>query len=423
MLNVKYRQRNPDMPLVDKSKIRQEYSSLLPVAGIRLGTAAAGIKYKGRDDLLLVEIADDAQVAAVFTQNSFCAAPVLVARKHLSAKPPRYLLINAGNANAGTGNQGIENALACCNAIAEIAQCSAEEILPFSTGVIGEHLPLDRIVKALPAAVSGLDEERWQVAAKAIMTTDTLPKAISRTLHIEDHAITVSGIAKGAGMICPNMATLLSYVATDVAMSPDILQNVLQQVTEKTFNRITVDGDTSTNDACVIIATGKSTLPVIDSMEHPHFAAVVELITEVFAFLAKAIIRDAEGATKLVDVLVSQGEDESECKAVAYTIAHSPLVKTALFASDPNWGRILAAVGRAGIDNLNIDNIQIALNDVQIVSNGGVDPGYNEALGQKAMQQDDINIHVKLGRGTASANVWTCDLSYDYVKINAEYRT
>ena len=411
------------MSQLDKQLIQQEWSALQPVPGVRLGTAAAGIKYQDRDDLLLIEISEGAQVAAVFTQNAFCAAPVVVAKQHLSAASPRYLLVNAGNANAGTGHQGIENAIACCRASAEAAHCRADQVLPFSTGVIGEHISVDSFVTALPAAVSNLDENHWQAAAKAIMTTDTLPKGISRSLRIEGHEISVSGLAKGAGMICPNMATLLSYVATDAAMSPELLQSTMQQVVAKTFNSITVDGDTSTNDASVLIATGKSSLPVIETAEHPHYKQVLGLINEVFEFLAKAIIRDAEGATKLVNVTVIQGADQAECEAVAYTIAHSPLVKTALFASDPNWGRILAAIGRAGIENLDITNIQIELNDVRIVSNGGVDAGYSEALGQQAMQQDDININVSLGRGNTSANVWTCDLSYDYVKINAEYRT
>jgi len=411
------------MSQLDKQQIHQEWSSLQPVPGVRLATVAAGIKYQDRDDLLLMELDDGAQVAAVFTQNAFCAAPVVVAKQHLFAATPRFLLVNAGNANAGTGQAGIDNAIACCKATAELAHCEADEVLPFSTGVIGEHIPVEGFAAALPAAVSNLDENNWQAAAKAIMTTDTIAKGISRTLQIDGHDITVSGIAKGAGMICPNMATLLSYVATDVVMSPKLLQSTIQNAVAKTFNSITVDGDTSTNDACVLIAPGKSSLPIIETVENPHYQQVAGLISEVFMFLAKSIIRDAEGATKLVDVSVTQGADKDECEAVAYTIAHSPLVKTALFASDPNWGRILAAVGRAGIENLDITNIQIELNGVRIVSNGGVDARYSEALGQQAMQQDDISININLGRGSASACIWTCDLSYDYIKINAEYRT
>ena len=394
-----------------------------PVSGVRLGTAAAGIKYQDRDDLLVIEFDDESRVAAVFTQNAFCAAPVVVAKQHLSTASPRYLLINAGNANAGTGQVGIENALACCRAAAEVAHCQVDQVLPFSTGVIGEHILVENFVSTLPAAFSDLQEDNWQAAANAIMTTDTIAKGISRSMQIDGHEITVSGIAKGAGMICPNMATLLSYVATDVAMSQELLQSSMQQIIAKTFNSITVDGDTSTNDASVLIATGKSSLPVIESADDPSYKQVLGLISEAFEFLAKAIIRDAEGATKLVNVSVTQGVDREECETVAYTIAHSPLVKTALFASDPNWGRILAAVGRAGVKDLDISNIDIELNAVRIVSNGGVDANYSEALGQQAMQQDDINIDVNLGRGNVSANVWTCDLSYDYVKINAEYRT
>lgn len=411
------------MSQLDKQQINQECLALKPVSGVRLGTAAAGIKYQDRDDLLVIEFDDESRVAAVFTQNAFCAAPVVVAKQHLSTASPRYLLINAGNANAGTGQVGIENALACCRAAAEVAHCQVDQVLPFSTGVIGEHILVENFVSTLPAAFSDLQEDNWQAAANAIMTTDTIAKGISRSMQIDGHEITVSGIAKGAGMICPNMATLLSYVATDVAMSQELLQSSMQQIIAKTFNSITVDGDTSTNDASVLIATGKSSLPVIESADDPSYKQVLGLISEAFEFLAKAIIRDAEGATKLVNVSVTQGVDREECETVAYTIAHSPLVKTALFASDPNWGRILAAVGRAGVKDLDISNIDIELNAVRIVSNGGVDANYSEALGQQAMQQDDINIDVNLGRGNVSANVWTCDLSYDYVKINAEYRT
>ena len=411
------------MSNLNKQHIHQEFASMRPVAGVRVGTAAAGIKYKNRDDVLLVEIGRNAHVAAVFTQNAFCAAPVVVSRKNLSVASPRYLLINAGNANAGTGSPGIDNANACCKSVSELTQSQPDEVLPFSTGVIGEHLPVDKIATALPVAINHLEQDNWQAAATAIMTTDTVPKGLSRSVVIDGHDVNITGIAKGAGMICPNMATLLSYVACDAAVSNELLQIMLQQIVGKTFNRISVDGDTSTNDACVLIATGQSGLPLIDSVDHPHYEQVVTAVTEVFEFLAKAIIRDAEGATKLVNVTVNQGKDITECEAVAYTIAHSPLVKTALFASDPNWGRILAAVGRADIANLDVDKINIDLNGVRIVTAGGRDAAYTEAQGQHAMQQDDIAIDVNLGRGNASANVWTCDLSYDYVKINAEYRT
>ncbi|MCI0507713.1 MAG: bifunctional glutamate N-acetyltransferase/amino-acid acetyltransferase ArgJ [Gammaproteobacteria bacterium] len=411
------------MTKIDKQDIQREYASMQPVAGVRLGSAAAGIRYKGRDDIVLFELCDTAQTAAMFTTNVFCAAPVVIAKNNLANASPRYLLVNAGNANAGTGQQGMDDANACCHAIAELAECEAEQVLPFSTGVIGQYLPVGKIVKALPAALDNLREDNWLSAARTIMTTDTAPKGVTRKAVIDGHEITVTGIAKGAGMICPNMATLLSYVATDAALPAALLQATLAQAVNKTFNRITVDGDTSTNDACVLMATGKSSLPLIDGIGNPNYNRMLNLVTEVFEFLAKAIIRDAEGATKLVNVTVTQGASENECKQVAYTIAHSPLVKTALFASDPNWGRILAAVGRAGVSKLDIRKVKIELNGVCIVSNGGVDATYTEALGQQAMQPADIEINVALGRGSATANVWTCDFSYDYVKINAEYRT
>ncbi|MGD8884825.1 MAG: bifunctional glutamate N-acetyltransferase/amino-acid acetyltransferase ArgJ [Gammaproteobacteria bacterium] len=411
------------MSELTKQIIEQECSALQAVAGVRVGTAAAGIKYQGRDDLLLMEITEDAEVAAVFTRNAFCAAPVVVAREHIAKSTPRYLLINAGNANAGTGQQGIDDSERCCDAVSELMQCQSEAVLPFSTGVIGEYLPVDRMVENLPQAIGQLEENVWPSAANAIMTTDTVPKGVSRSAVIDGHKVTVSGIAKGAGMVCPNMATLLSFVACDAALSNGLLQQLLKQAVEKTFNRITVDGDTSTNDACVLIATGQSGLPLIHSSDHPAYAQLLQLVTDVLEFLARAIIRDAEGATKLVNVTVKQGKEVSECETVAYTIAHSPLVKTALFASDPNWGRILAAVGRAGIADFEIDKVNIELNGVRIVTAGGRDNGYTEEQGKQAMAQDEIAIEVDLGRGDAEANIWTCDLSYDYVKINAEYRT
>jgi glutamate N-acetyltransferase/amino-acid N-acetyltransferase len=348
---------------------------------------------------------------------------VVVAREHIAKSTPRYLLINAGNANAGTGQQGIDDSERCCDAVSELMQCQSETVLPFSTGVIGEYLPVDRMVENLPQAIGQLEENVWTSAANAIMTTDTVPKGVSRSAVIDGHKVTVSGIAKGAGMVCPNMATLLSFVACDAALSNGLLQQLLKQAVEKTFNRITVDGDTSTNDACVLIATGQSGLPLIHSSDHPAYAQLLQLVTDVLEFLARAIIRDAEGATKLVNVTVKQGKEVSECETVAYTIAHSPLVKTALFASDPNWGRILAAVGRAGIADFEIDKVNIELNGVRIVTAGGRDNGYTEEQGKQAMAQDEIAIEVDLGRGDAEANIWTCDLSYDYVKINAEYRT
>lgn len=408
---------------MNKQLLESEWGSLRSVAGVRLATVPAGIRYKGRDDVVLLEVSDESQVVGVFTQNAFCAAPVVVAKQHLEASEPRFLLVNAGNANAGTGQAGINNANASCEAVGEQMHCSANQVLPFSTGVIGEHLPVDKIVEALPKLKAGLSENNWQAAARAIMTTDTAPKAVTRSAVIDGHSVTVTGIAKGAGMICPNMATLLSFIATDAAVSKPLLQSLVGELASNTFNRITVDGDTSTNDACILIATGKSKMPILENDDDERLQPLQDLLHEVFNYLAVAIICDAEGASKLVNVAVLQGANSQECDLVARTIAHSPLVKTALFASDPNWGRILAAVGRAGLEHLEINKIKILLNGVCIVSDGGRDNHYREEMGASAMKQDRIDIEIHLGRGTATANIWTCDLSYDYVKINAEYRT
>jgi len=394
-----------------------------PVAGVALGSAAAGIKYKHRDDLTLIQLHEAAISAAVFTQNAFCAAPVVVARSHLGQSIPRYLLINAGNANAGTGDQGVNDAIACCRAVSEQGGCEASQVLPFSTGVIGENLPLASITHALPEAFNALSESGWQTAAKSIMTTDTVPKGITRQAEINGHTITMTGIAKGVGMICPNMATLLSYVATDAGVSAPLLQECLEDLVSQSFNRISVDGDTSTNDACVLVATGQSPLTLIDNKHSQEYREFFALASDVFEFLAKALVKDGEGATKLVTVAVEQGITEDECRKVAYTIAHSPLVKTALFASDPNWGRILAAVGRAGLQDLDVTQLNIFLDDVCIVLQGRRDGDYTEARGQQVMDRDEITITVQLGRGEAESRVWTCDFSYDYVKINAEYRS
>ncbi len=386
------------------------------VNGIKLGTACAQIKQAKRDDLALLELAPESSCAAVFTRNAFCAAPVTVAREHLAATNPRYLLINSGNANAGTGARGLEDARSCCEAVAKLTNCAVNEVLPFSTGVIGQALPVEKIKAALPAAIAALDSEAWQQAAEAIMTTDTVPKLASVK---EPFAIT--GIAKGSGMIKPDMATMLSYVATDVKAPASVLQAALNQAVEKSFNRITVDSDTSTNDACVLIATGKGL--AIDSTDHPAFMDFSKAVTDICLELAQAIVRDGEGATKFIIVSVEQGASEQECLDVAYTIAHSPLVKTAFFASDPNWGRILAAVGRSGIEEFDINAVKIYLDDVCIVENGGVADTYTEQQGQEVMNKTDITISVLLGRGQYQDTVYTSDLSYDYVKINAEYRT
>ncbi|MBT5231427.1 MAG: bifunctional glutamate N-acetyltransferase/amino-acid acetyltransferase ArgJ [Methylococcales bacterium] len=393
-------------------------TELLPISGVSLATTNAGVKQAERDDVLLMALAEGSEVAAVFTQNAFCAAPVVLAKTHLAATKPQYLLVNSGNANAGTGEPGMQAALETCEAVAANTRCAADAVLPFSTGVIGELLPSAKIADAVPALLSSLSENHWVAAAKAIMTTDTMAKGISQTVDIGGQTITITGIAKGSGMICPNMATMLSYVATDAKVDAALLQKTLSEGVDRSFNSITVDGDTSTNDACVLVATGSSNVSV--SGFESEFKAAVELVLK---HLAQSIIRDGEGATKFVSVIVDSANDDAEAKQVAYTVAHSPLVKTALFASDPNWGRILAAVGRAGIDNLDVNLIDISLGDVCIVEAGGKAQSYTEAQGQAVMLGSEIIIRVTLNRGDCSRTVWTTDLSYDYVKINAEYRT
>jgi glutamate N-acetyltransferase/amino-acid N-acetyltransferase len=394
-----------------------------PVTGIRLGTAAAGVSYPDREDLLVIELPVGATCAAVFTRNAFCAAPVLVAREHLRRDNPRYLLVNAGNANAGTGEQGIADAGACCEALARLVSCEIQQILPFSTGVIGEFLPVERLTGALPQATAELSENGWPKAARAIMTTDTRPKLESRRVSIDGEQVTVTGIAKGAGMIRPDMATLLVYVATDLALAPELLRECLMQAVEPSFNAITVDGDTSTNDACVLMASGTAALPIVSSAQSPAFSVLCNTVRQVCMDLARGVIRDGEGATKLVEVVVESAADREEGRSVAYAIAHSPLVKTALFASDPNWGRILAVVGRAGVPDLDINGVEIWMDDVCIVRDGVRALDYTEAAGQAVMDRAELAITVRLGRGTADTRVLTCDLSYDYVRINAEYRT
>jgi len=392
------------------------------VDGIRLSATAAGIKASGKRDMVLIEICEKASTAAVFTRNAFCAAPVILSRRHLAQQPTRYLLINSGNANAGTGEQGVRDAYACCEAVAIDTGCAVEEVLPFSTGVIGELLPVDTIKKGLRNAIDKLAPEGWSDAAHGIMTTDTVPKGVSRQITLHDETITVTGIAKGSGMIRPDMATMLAYIATDAKIEQATLQRCLEGAVAASFNSITVDGDTSTNDACVLIATGKSSLPFLREGSEA-FAKLSETITEVCIELAQAIVRDGEGATKFMTVEVLQGANDAEARQVAYAIAHSPLVKTAFFASDPNWGRILAAVGRAGIANLDVGKIAIYLDEVCIVWEGQRSKDYQEQQGVKVMKRDQITIRVLLGRGTHNARVWTCDFSYDYVRINAEYRT
>ncbi len=397
--------------------------NLLAVEGIRLGVAAAGIRYADRNDLVLVEIAEGSQCAAVFTKNAFCAAPVVVCRQHLAISTPRFLVINSGNANAGLGEAGMQASKDCCAAVAELGDCSTEQVLPFSTGVIGENFPTQTLVDGLPAAQIDLDKNHWLPAAKAIMTTDTIAKGISEQVSIDGHTITITGITKGSGMIRPDMATMLAYIATDANVSSDVLDSCLRQAVDNSFNRITVDGDTSTNDACLLIATAKAGNDCITEVDSAQAKILFEAVAKVSKHLSESIIRDAEGVTRLMNIVVEQGNSESECDAVAFTVAHSPLVKTALFAGDPNWGRILAAVGRAGVLDLDVDKIQIYLDDVCIVHNGSRDLSYTEEAGQAVMQQEELTVTIKLGRGDATTCVQTSDLSYDYVKINAEYRS
>ncbi|OAI24367.1 bifunctional glutamate N-acetyltransferase/amino-acid acetyltransferase ArgJ [Methylomonas koyamae] len=398
-----------------------DFPTMYAVKGIKLGSSNAGIKQTVRDDILVIEMAEGGSCAAVFTQNAFCAAPVHIAKAHLSQNP-RWLLVNSGNANAGTGKQGLQDAFACCAGLAGEVDALAQQVLPFSTGVIGEPLPVEKLAAALPAAVANLAESHWDRAARAIMTTDTFPKGASLQLDIGGHPVAITGISKGAGMIQPNMATMLGFIATDAKIEQGLLQECLNATVEQSFNRITVDGDTSTNDACVVLASGCSAAPeILPGSE--HLATFGAALATVCKRLAELIIRDGEGATKLMRIIVEQARDSGEALQVAKTIAHSPLVKTAFFASDPNWGRILAAVGRAGVENMELEKIEIYLGTVCIVENGGRAPSYTEQDGQRVMSQQEIDVTVRLGRGTASEQVLTCDFSYDYVKINAEYRT
>ena len=400
-----------------------QFPQMNPVAGVRLGTTCAGIKKPGRRDLVVMELAELSQAAAVFTRNAFCAAPVLLAKKHLENSSPRYLLINTGNANAGTGQQGLADALQCCEALASLTQTSSDSVLPFSTGVIGEPLAVERLSAGLPTALADLHEDGWQDAAWGILTTDTRPKGSSTHFEWQGKTVNITGIAKGAGMIRPDMATMLAFVATDAQVSSGLLQTLLSKAVGASFNRITVDGDTSTNDACVLVATGQSGVLVPDAEQSALFQQFSAAITEVCVDLAQQIIRDGEGASKFVTVLVEQGKNAGECLQVAYTVAHSPLIKTALFASDPNWGRILAAVGRAGLEDLEVSRVNIWLDDVCIVSGGGVAISYREEKGQAVMSRDEMTIRVELGRGDCCETVWTTDLSHDYVSINADYRS
>jgi glutamate N-acetyltransferase / amino-acid N-acetyltransferase len=398
--------------------------TLHPVPGVKLGITMAGVRKANRRDLSVITLAEGSQVAGVFTSNRFCAAPVQLCRKHLaSGTGPRAIVINTGNANAGTGEDGLVRAFSTCVALARHLELAPEQVLPFSTGVIMEPLPNDRIEAGLPAALADLKEDNWGVAAEAIMTTDTLPKAASRQLRIGGKTVTVTGISKGAGMIRPNMATMLSFVATDAVIAPALMQSLVREAADLSFNRITIDGDTSTNDSFVVVATGQAGHAPITSVDSADGAALREALVSVAQQLAQAIVRDGEGATKFITVQVDAGGSEAECQQVAYAIAHSPLVKTAFFASDPNLGRILAAVGYAGIADLDQTKIDLFLDDVHVAKQGGRNPSYREEDGQRVMKQSEIDVRVVLNRGVASATVWTCDLSYDYVKINADYRS
>ena len=394
-------------------------SEILAVDGIRLSSGAAGIRYKDRDDLLVVEIAEGSSVAGVFTQNRFCAAPVLLCREFLAVNTPRYLVVNSGNANAGTGQKGLENARQVCQSLADLQGVPVEQVLPFSTGVIGEQLPVEPFIKTFPKVLEGLDAGNWSQAASAIMTTDTVPKVFSKQLNIDGKTVTITGIAKGSGMIEPNMATMLGYVATDAEIETSLLQSMLKQSTDLSFNSITVDGDTSTNDALVLIATGKSGV-TIDS---DNTAVFLDALNEVCLYLAQAIIRDAEGATKFVTLTVDTAPDLETARAIAFTVARSPLVKTALFASDPNWGRLLAAIGRSPVKALDISKLSLRLGDTPLIEGGEPVATYTEAKGQLEMNKSEITIRISLNVGEANTSVWTSDLSHDYVTINAEYRS
>ena len=393
------------------------------VKGVKIGSAEAYVRYPNRRDLVIFEFAEGTNVAGVFTQNAFCAAPVHICKAHLAETNPRYLVINTGNANAGTGPLGMQNAQATCSKLAELTKLSSNQILPFSTGVIGEQLPMDRLLTGLQPGLSTLDANAWVDAATGIMTTDTLPKGASEQFELDGITYTMTGISKGAGMIRPNMATMLGFIATDAPIARPLVRQMLKVAVEQSFNRITIDGDTSTNDSCIFAATGQAGGAEIASQDDSRYVAILEVLSRVMKRLAQLIVRDGEGATKFITVAVEGGAHIQECCDIAYSIAHSPLVKTAFFASDPNWGRILAAIGYAGVKDLDVAKIQVWLDDVQICKDGGAAEDYTEEAGAKVMSQPEITIRVDLGRGNAKDTVYTCDLSYDYVKINADYRS
>ena len=398
-------------------------SSLLPVKGVQLGFAEANIRKQNRKDLLVIQLDEGSKVAGVFTKNQFCAAPVTLCKQHLSeGKAIRALVVNTGNANAGTGESGMQHAVKTCEALANLLNLTPKQILPFSTGVILEPLPVDKLIAGLPACVSALKEDNWLNAAEAIMTTDIVAKGYSKQIQLGGKTITITGISKGSGMIHPNMATMLGYIATDAAISQQALNQLIDHAVNRSFNCITVDGDTSTNDSLILMATGQSGVAEIQA-NTPEYEQLRDAMTEVAILLAQAIVRDGEGATKFMTVKVEAGQNVEECRKVGYAIAHSPLIKTAFFASDPNLGRILAAIGYAGVEDLDVNNMQLYLGDVLVAEHGGRAAAYQEAQGAAVMKEPEILVRVVLNRGKAEATVWTCDFSYDYVKINADYRS
>jgi glutamate N-acetyltransferase/amino-acid N-acetyltransferase len=397
--------------------------SLVKIKGIRLSASSAKIYHKKRDDIALIEITDGSVTSAAFTRNHFCAAPVQISKNHLSKSKPRYCLINAGNANAGTGEDGLSNSKAICRELAKITNCNENEILPFSTGVIGEDLPVEKINKVLPQLVKNLSEDCWVNVAESIMTTDTIPKAVSSQISIANSTVSITGIAKGAGMIKPDMATMLSFVATDANITKDALDKIRDHALFKSFNRITIDGDTSTNDSFLLISTCAIDAPIIDKTDSKEFKILENEIIKVCRELAQAIVRDGEGATKFISIQVDEGIDSSECLSVAYKVAESLLVKTAFTASDPNWGRIIAAIGNSNIRDLDIHKIDVYIDDICIVNNGERSKTYSEDKGKRVMRQNEIILRINLRRGAFSEEIWTTDLSYEYIKINAEYRS
>ena len=397
--------------------------SLVKIKGIRLSASSAKIYREKRDDIALIEITDGSVTSAAFTQNRFCAAPVQISKNHLSKSKPRYCLINAGNANAGTGEDGLSNSKAICRELAKITNCNENEILPFSTGVIGEDLPVEKINKVLPQLVKNLSEDCWVNVAKSIMTTDTIPKAVSSQISIANSTVSITGIAKGSGMIKPDMATMLSFVATDANVTKDALDKIRDHALFKSFNRITIDGDTSTNDSFLLISTCAIDAPIIDKKDSKEFKILENEIIKVCRELAQAIVRDGEGATKFISIQVDEGIDSSECLSVAYKVAESLLVKTAFTASDPNWGRIIAAIGNSNIRDLDIHKIDVYIDDICIVNNGERSKTYNEDKAKEVMRQNEIILRINLRRGVFSEEIWTTDLSYEYIKINAEYRS